>query len=321
MSRPWSLSVIIPAFNEAETIGGIVRDIRRLDEANEILVIDDGSTDGTSEIAERAGATVIRHPYNIGNGASVKTGIREATGDVLLFMDGDGQHDPADIPRLLNKMNDYDMVVGARTKEAKVSAFRSLGNWGLIKIAEHLSGHSIPDLTSGFRAFHRNKILRFVHLLPNRYSYPTTSIMAFLQAGHTIHFEPLSTIRKRQGGKSHIRPFKDGFRFINIILRIIMMFAPQKIFMPASAAFLTSGGGLLGYNLFYQHNINDASIIVITVGTFTFFFGLLADQVAHIRRELGRFTLMDLAAQRGQESTKSDDAESRQQDDARTYVI
>ena len=313
MSRPWSLSVIIPAFNEAETIGGIVRNIRRLDEANEILVIDDGSTDGTSEIAERAGATVIRHPYNIGNGASVKTGIREATGDVLLFMDGDGQHDPADIPRLLHKMDDYDMVVGARTKESKVSAFRSLGNWGLIKVAEYLSGQSIPDLTSGFRAFHRNKILRFVHLLPNRYSYPTTSIMAFLHAGHTIHFEPLGTIRKRQAGKSHIRPFKDGFRFINIILRIIMMFAPQKIFMPASAAFLTSGGGLLSYNLFYQHNINDASIIVITVGTFTFFFGLLADQIAHIRRELGRFTLMDLAAQRTQPANTTEDDRAQEQ--------
>ena len=287
MSRPWSLSVIIPALNEAETIGGIVAGIRRLDEADEILVIDDGSSDRTAQIAEQAGATVIRHPYNIGNGASVKTGIREATGDVLLFMDGDGQHDPADIPRLLDRMNDYDMVVGARTKEAKVSAFRSLGNWGLIKVAEYLSGHSIPDLTSGFRAFHRNKILRFVHLLPNRYSYPTTSIMAFLHAGHTIHFEPLSTIRKRQADKSHIRPFKDGFRFINIILRVIMMFAPQKIFMPISAALLGSGGSLFGYNVIVQHNVNDTSIILLTVGTFTFVFGLLADQIAHIRRELG----------------------------------
>lgn len=293
MERPWSLSVIIPAYNEEATIGGIVRGVRRFAEADEILVIDDGSSDATQRVASQAGATVIRHPYNIGNGAAVKTGIREATGDVLLFMDGDGQHDPADIPSLLAYMNDYDMVVGARSKEAKVSAFRSLGNWGLIKVAEYLSGHRIPDLTSGFRAFYRNKIQRFMHLLPNRYSYPTTSIMAFLHAGHTIHFEPLGTIRKRQAGKSHISPGKDGFRFINIILRIIMMFSPQKIFMPAAAGFLTIGCGLLTYNLVYQQNINDASIIVITVGTFTFFFGLLADQVAHIRRELGRFSLVD----------------------------
>lgn len=293
VQRPWSLSVIIPAYNEEATIEGIVRDVRRFAEADEILVIDDGSSDTTQRVASQAGATVIRHPYNIGNGAAVKTGIREATGDVLLFMDGDGQHDAADIPRLLAHMNDYDMVVGARSKEAKVSAFRSLGNWGLIKVAEYLSGHKIPDLTSGFRAFYRNKIQRFTHLLPNRYSYPTTSIMAFLHAGHTIHFEPLGTIRKRQAGKSHISPVKDGFRFINIILRIIMMFSPQKIFMPAAAGFLTTGCGLLTYNLIYQQNINDASIIVITVGTFTFFFGLLADQVAHIRRELGRFSRVE----------------------------
>ena len=288
MERAWSVSVIIPAFNEAETIGSIVEEVLTIEGIQEILVIDDGSADETASIAETAGATVIRHPYNIGNGASVKTGIREATGDLLLFMDGDGQHDPADIPKLLARMDDYDMVVGARSSQAKVSAFRSLGNWGLIKVAEYLSGHKIPDLTSGFRAFHRSKILRFVHLLPNQYSYPTTSIMAFLHAGYTIGFEPLSTIRKRQGGESGIKPFKDGLKFINIMLRIIMMFSPQKIFMPASLAMLTMGAGFLTYNILAHRIVNNAAVVLMTVGVFTFFFGLLADQIAHIRRELSR---------------------------------
>lgn len=282
-----SVSVIIPAYNEAETIGSIVRQIDSLNVADEIIVVDDGSNDLTVPEAEAAGATVIRHPYNIGNGAAVKTGIQQASGDILMFLDGDGQHDPADIPRLLSHMDDYDMVVGSRTRSSKVSAYRSIGNWGLIRVAEYLSGHKIPDLTSGFRAFRRNKILKFLHLLPNRYSYPTTSILSFLHAGYTIHFEPLSTIRKRQAGASSINPFRDGMRFINIMLRIIMLFSPQKIFLPASVGMMTLGMGLLGYEIVVHQNINDAAIIVLTVGSFTFFFGLLADQIAAIRREIG----------------------------------
>ena len=290
-----SLSVVIPAYNEETTIARIVREVRQFCDADEILVVDDGSTDGTAAEATAAGALVVQHPYNIGNGAAVKTGIRNARGDILLFMDGDGQHSPEDIPKLLAHAGTFDMVVGARTKNAKVSAFRSIGNWGLVKVAEYLSGHSIPDLTSGFRAFRRDRILRYIHLLPNRYSYPTTSILAFLQAGYTIKYVPMDTVRKRQAGTSNIAPFRDGFRFMNIMLRIIMLFAPQKIFIPASLGLLTLGLGLLGHNIIVQNNINDASIIVITVGSFTFFFGLLADQIAHIRRELGQTVRMSLA--------------------------
>lgn len=293
--RSWTLSVVIPAFNEADAIGHVVRQVIRQNVADEVIVVDDGSDDATGAIAEEAGATVIRHPYNIGNGASVKTGIREATGDVLLFMDADGQHDPAEIPRLLERMDDYDMVVGARTKRSRVSPLRSVGNWGLIKVAQYLSGHTIPDLTSGFRAFRRNRILRFVHLLPNRYSYPTTSIMAFLHAGYTIGYVPMDSITRRASGSSGINPFRDGVKFINIMLRIIMMFAPQKIFMPISLALLGSGGSLLAYNIIIQHNVNDTSIILLTVGTFTFVFGLLADQIAHIRRELGNLRSLPLS--------------------------
>lgn len=282
-----NVSVVIPALNEEATIGGIVGRVAELGVAEEIIVVDDGSTDATAEEAALAGARVVQHPYNIGNGAAVKTGIQNASGDVLLFMDGDGQHDPDDIPKILEHMRTHDMVVAARTKDARVSPFRSLGNWGLIRVAEYLSGHDIPDLTSGFRAFRKDRIMRFLHLLPNRYSYPTTSIMSFLHAGFTIKFVPLSTIRKRQAGQSNINPFRDGLRFINIMLRIIMLFSPQKIFLPASTAMMAVGMGLLGYNIVWQNNINDAAIIVITVSTFTFFFGLLADQVAAIRRELG----------------------------------
>ena len=280
------LSVIIPACNERESIGDIVRRVKAVLDQAEVIVVDDGSTDGTGEEAASAGARVISHPYNIGNGAAVKTGVRHASGEVLVLLDGDGQHPPEDIPQLLAEMDRYDMVIGARNRDSNVSAFRSLGNWGLILVANYLTGTKIPDLTSGFRAIKRERMREFLHLLPNTFSYPATITIALLKSGYPVQWVPLSSIQKRQRGKSKIEPWRDGLRFINIMLRIIMLFDPQRIFLPASALFLVVGCGLVGYNLIVSGGIQESSMLLIIVGVFTFFFGLLADQVAHIRREL-----------------------------------
>lgn len=280
------LSVIIPAYDERESIGDIVRRVKAVLDQAEVIVVDDGSTDGTGEEAASAGARVISHPYNIGNGAAVKTGVRHASGEVLVLLDGDGQHPPEDIPQLLAEMDRYDMVIGARNRDSNVSAFRSLGNWGLILVANYLTGTKIPDLTSGFRAIKRERMREFLHLLPNTFSYPATITIALLKSGYPVQWVPLSSIQKRQRGKSKIEPWRDGLRFINIMLRIIMLFDPQRIFLPASALFLVVGCGLVGYNLIVSGGIQESSMLLIIVGVFTFFFGLLADQVAHIRREL-----------------------------------
>ena len=280
------LSVIIPACNERESIGDIVRRVKAVLDQAEVIVVDDGSTDGTAEQAASAGARVISHPYNIGNGAAVKTGVRHASGEVLVLLDGDGQHPPEDIPKLLAEIRKYDMVIGARTRDSNVLAFRSLGNWGLILVANYLTGTKIPDLTSGFRAIKRERMREFLHLLPNTFSYPATITIALLKSGYPVQWVPLSSIQKRQRGKSKIEPWRDGLRFINIMLRIIMLFDPQRIFLPASALFLVVGCGLVGYNLIVSGGIQESSMLLIIVGVFTFFFGLLADQVAHIRREL-----------------------------------
>jgi len=280
------VSVIIPAYNERQTIGDIVRRVRAVLEQAEVIVVDDGSTDGTAEEAVNAGAKVISHPYNIGNGAAVKTGIRHASGEVLVFLDGDGQHPPEDIPQLLAEIDRYDMVIGARTRDSNVSAFRSLGNWGLILVANYLTGMKIPDLTSGFRAIKRERMREFLHLLPNTFSYPSTITIALLKAGYPVQWVPLSSIQKRQQGKSKIKPWRDGLRFVNIMLRVIMLFDPQKLFLPISLLMCLGGAALLLYDVIIFNNIQESAMLLLIVGVFTFLFGFLADQVAHIRREL-----------------------------------
>lgn len=284
------ISVIIPAFNEEKSLPDVLLKLKGLEGIDEIIVVDDGSQDNTAQIAEELGTRVISHPYNIGNGAAVKTGVRNAAGDILVFLDADGQHNPEDIPKLLAHIDKFDMVVGARTKESKVSRFRSFGNFWLIKVANYLSGMKIPDLTSGFRIIKKERMLEFLHILPNKYSYPTTITLALLQSGYWVKYVPLSMIRKRQKGKSGIKPFRDGLRFILIIMRIIMLFSPQKIFLPASLLMFLGGIFLIGYNIVKTGGIQESTILLMIAGIFTFFFGLLADQMAHIRREIQRRT-------------------------------
>jgi glycosyltransferase involved in cell wall biosynthesis len=281
-----SVSVILPSFNEEATLPGIIARIRALSPDWEIVVVDDGSKDRTAEVADKAGAVVVRHPYNLGNGMAVKSGARAASRDILVYMDADGQHLPEDIPKLLRHMDRYDMVVGARTNNCDVSRFRTVGNRMLIRLAEILSGHDIPDLTSGFRAIKRDVFMEFIHLLPNKYSYPTTITMSLLKVGHFVHFEPLDTIGRRQAGTSSIRPFQDGLRFINIMLRIVMLFSPQKIFVPISAFFFFGGVFWGIYSVLSKDKLIQTPVLFITVGLGLFLFGLLADQIASIRREL-----------------------------------
>jgi len=282
------VSIVIPAYNEEMAIGNVVSRVQKVDSRFEVIVVDDASIDATHQRAEDAGARVISLPYKMGNGAAVKTGIRAAVGHIVVLLDGDGQHQPEDIPKLLEPMGRFDMVVGSRTSNSPVSRVRRLGNWGLTLVAKYLTGISIPDLTSGFRAIKRKQLLDYLHLLPNTFSYPTTITLAFLKSGNPVTWIPLDTIRARQTGKSQINPFQDGIRFIEIMLRIIMLFDPQRIFLPISALFLVGGGLLVLYNIFHSGNVQESSVLLIIIGVLAFCFGLLAEQVAHIRRELTR---------------------------------
>jgi glycosyltransferase involved in cell wall biosynthesis len=281
----YTLTVVIPAYNEADAIHKVVGKIKELRPDAEILVVDDGSKDSTADVAREAGARVIRHPYNKGNGAAVKTGLRNARGEVVLLLDADGQHPPEDIERVLAGIGEYDLVVGARTRDSESARIRDIGNFVFNNLATYLSGHEIPDLTSGFRAMKRDLIMEFIHLLPNLYSYPTTSTLAFLKAGYNVQFVP---IKARKGtGRSNTRILRDGTRAVVIILRMITLFAPMKIFLPVSAVLFVGGVlyGLANIFLFGINRIPNGSVLLIMSSLFIFLFGLISEQIAAMRFE------------------------------------
>jgi glycosyltransferase involved in cell wall biosynthesis len=277
VAEPGSVSVVIPAYNEEDAIGALVADVRKAGAWREVLVVDDASTDRTSERAESAGARVVRHPYNKGNGAAVKTGVREARGEVLLLMDGDGQHDPADAPRLAAPVGVYDMVIGARAA-ADQAPVRALGNAVFNRLASWLTGRPIADLTSGFRAARRDRMLEVLPLLPNGFSYPTSSCLAFLKAGHNVTFVG---VKARAGtGRSKIRPARDGVRFLLIILKIVTLYSPLKIFFPLSAASLLLGLAYGVWNVARFGKIPMGSALLIQLAVVVFLFGLISEQIA-----------------------------------------
>jgi glycosyltransferase involved in cell wall biosynthesis len=283
MADAAATSVVIPAFNEAASIASVVVDLRGAASWNEILVVDDGSTDDTGAKASAGGARVIRHPYNKGNGAAVKTGIRRATGTCVLILDADGQHRPADGLRLVAQLRDYDLVVGARSTDSQASAVRRVGNAVLNGIASYLTERPIPDLTSGFRAARREPLLEFLHLLPNGFSTPTTTTLAFIKAGYSVRFEPVEA-RPRQG-TSKVRLGPDGVRFLLILLKVITIFSPLRIFLPISAAAFLIGAAYAVWTIFTQSHVTNSSVLLILLSVVIFLVGLVSEQISSLRFE------------------------------------
>jgi glycosyltransferase involved in cell wall biosynthesis len=277
-----SVSIIIPAKNEAEGLAGFLPELRTAYPEAELIVVNDGSTDDTAAVAEQAGARVESHPYSKGNGAAIKSGARAANGEVLLFMDGDGQHQVRDVARLLLKIEEgFDLVVGARQGGEGQA---SLARWGANSIynmfASWMVGHDIPDLTSGMRAVRRDKFLSFLYLLPNGFSYPTTSTMAFYRAGYSVAFVPIDCLQRV--GKSHIKLWRDGTRFLLIIFKIGTLYSPLKLFFPISGGIFLAGLSYYAYTYFSMGRFTNMSLLLFVSSVIVFLIGLISEQISNL---------------------------------------
>lgn len=272
------ISIVLPAKNESAAIGQTIAQIQQLQLAYEIIVVNDGSTDHTKQVAESAGAKVVTHPYSKGNGAAIKTGARTSTGDIIVFMDADGQHDPQDIPHLLEKIEQgYDLVVGARQKGSQASLGRSIANGLYNNLATYMTEQKVEDLTSGFRATRADKFREFLYLLPNGFSYPTTSTMAFFRAGYSVTYVPIHAAKRI--GKSHIQPLKDGVRFFLIIFKIATLFSPLKMFLPIAVLLFMMATGWYGYTLWDAGRFTNMSALLYTGSIMIFLMGLISEQI------------------------------------------
>jgi glycosyltransferase involved in cell wall biosynthesis len=283
MASPDTVTIVVPAFNEADSIGQVVGELRAAAAWHDVLVIDDGSTDGTGQAAQDAGARVLRHPYNKGNGASIKTAIRAATSEWMAIVDGDGQHQPEDAVRLAARLGDYDLVVGARDPRTQATAGRRAGNALLNWLASYLTERPIPDLTSGFRAARREYLLEFLHLLPNGFSTPTTTTLAFLRAGYNVAFEPVAA--RARVGTSKIRLARDGARFLLILLKVITIFSPLRIFAPVSAVSFAVGAAYGAWNFIYHDRIPNGAVLLLMFAGVILLFGLVSEQISTLRFE------------------------------------
>ncbi|WP_290885172.1 glycosyltransferase family 2 protein [Arenimonas sp.] len=276
------VSVVLPAKNEAE---GLRRTLPALAQAlpgAELIVVDDGSTDETAAVAASLGARVLSSPYSMGNGAAIKRGARAASGEVIVFMDADGQHDPAHIPRLLARLEaGYDMVVGARDGSGQASLGRSLANRLYNRLASWMTNHDVKDLTSGFRAVRADRFREFLHLLPNGFSYPTTSTMAFFRSAYPVDYVPIR-VDKRVGTASHIRPLRDGVRFLLIIFKIATLYSPLKLFAPVGAGFFLLGAGYYTYTFVTQGRFTNMSALLFSAAVIVFLIGLVSEQITSL---------------------------------------
>ncbi len=276
------ISIILPAKNEAAGLHKTLPALRQRFPEAELIVVDDGSTDDTASVATGHGARVLRSPYSMGNGAAIKRGARAAQGSVLVFMDADGQHDPASIPSLLDKLDEgYDMVVGARDGSGQANFHRGAANTFYNWLASRMTGFAIKDLTSGFRAVRADKFREFLHLLPNGFSYPTTSTMAFFRSAYAVAYVPIP-VAKRVGNGSHIRPVKDGIRFLLIIFKIATLYAPLKLFAPVAGAFFTMGLGYYGYTFATAHRFTNMSALLFSAAVIVFLIGLISEQITNL---------------------------------------
>jgi glycosyltransferase involved in cell wall biosynthesis len=285
VAHPESVSVVIPAYNEAAVIADVVSALAAAAPWREVIVVDDGSLDETSKRARSAGAVVVRHPYNKGNGAAVKSGIRRATGEYVLIVDGDGQHGAADAERLVSRLGEYDLVIGARTGKMQASLPRRAGNALLNSFAGYLTGRRIEDLTSGFRAARREHLLEFLHLLPNGFSTPTTTTLSFIKAGYNVAFEPIDA--RQRVGTSKIKLAPDGAKFFVIILKIVTLFSPLRVFLPIALATFAFGCAYGIWNVLAHARIPNGAVLLILFSVVVFLVGLVSEQIAALRFEGG----------------------------------
>lgn len=283
MAHPGTVSIVIPAYNEAAVIAEVVSALARAGGWREILVVDDGSVDDTNARAAAAGARVIRHPYNKGNGAAVKTGLRHADGDYVLILDADGQHRVEDALTVVSNLGEYDLVVGARDPSTHATVVRRVGNAGLNWVATYLAGRDIPDLTSGLRGARREYLHEFMHLLPNGFSTPTTTTLAFVKAGYNVTFVP--THAAPRIGASKVRMSRDGIKFFLILVRVMTIFSPMRIFLPISAAAFALGAGYAAWTIATQSHITNSSVLLILFSVVVFLVALVSEQISALRFE------------------------------------
>jgi glycosyltransferase involved in cell wall biosynthesis len=278
-----SVTFVVPTYNE-EGVGEVVAELRRLHPESPVLVVDDGSADRSAERARAAGAEVVRHPYNKGNGAAVKTGLRAARTEWVVLLDADGQHPPQEAASLVAKLGEYDLVIGARDAQAEAHWWRRAANGVFNTLASYLAGVPIADLTSGFRAARRSYMLEFLHLFPNGFSYPTTSTLSFLRAGYNVAFIPVK-MRFRSSGASKIEPLADGSRFLLIILKMSTLYNPLKIFLPLSALFAAVGTVYGLWTFAVSGRFANGGVLAWMMAVFTFLVGLISEQINALRTE------------------------------------
>ena len=277
------ISVILPAKNEAEALPNVLAGIMTVLHDAEVIVVDDGSTDTTKDVCQSVGVRCLSAPYSMGNGAAIKRGARAASGEILVFMDADGQHDPNEIPRLIDRLLDgYDLVVGARDRSGQASASRSVANGFYNWLATWMTGHRVEDLTSGFRAVRANAFREFLHMLPNGFSYPTTSTMAFFRSAYSVSYVSISVKSRKKGSKSHIRPMRDGMRFLLIIIRIATLYSPLKLFLPASMAFMSLGLANYAHTYVTVGRFTNMSVLLMSASVIVFLIGLVSEQITSL---------------------------------------
>ena len=272
------ISIVLPAKNEAEALRGLLPRLRQAQPGAEIIVVDDGSTDDTRQLCRESGVQCLSSPYSMGNGASIKRGARAASGDILVFMDGDGQHSPDDIQPLLDKLGEgYDMVVGSRSWSGQAGVGRGVANTLYNRVATWMTGFKVQDLTSGFRAVRADKFREFLHLLPNGFSYPTTITMAFFRSAYPVCYVPIQVASRI--GKSHIRPLRDGIRFLLIIFKIATLYSPLKLFVPTGLGFFLLGLGYYFYTFVTAHRFTNMSALLFSAAVIVFLIGLISEQI------------------------------------------